>query len=285
MAFKMKGTPLHYGTSSHKSALKHNSDELTRAQKNNGADWKHDESNHDHEGSSIWDKSKTEDTDTGTKTTQSGRKLGTTGETKCTTKGYKWNPTTKKCEKIEKDTPVPKSQQACSDEYIKANGPDACRKYKEHLKKTQETKNSSTDDEPLSRESTTTNDIEKGCVKTECKPDTEVYAYTWNQEQCKCIRTKKDPNQDCIDREEKIKKCKGKNRRWSSSECKCIFTGTGLKRGARKVVGGIKKVGRGVKKVGKALGRLFSKACPSCDCAAYADSGSETKMPEGHTSC
>ena len=227
MAFKMKGSPLHYGTSSHKSALKHNEAELKRAQSNRGADWKHDESDHDHEGSSIWDKSKTEDTATGTKTSQKGRKLGE-DSTECE-KGFHKN----------------KDGQCIKDEATGESDFD--------FKKTCYEKD--------------------GVTRVRNNPKCKWADETEGKE----VDTSTEDEKKCRDADKKEKACIGAKRHWSPATCQCERRrGGGGRR--KKADGPVRKVVRGLK-------RLFSRACKTCDCGAYADAGSEAKMPEGHTAC
>ena len=275
MAFKMKGSPLHYGTSSHKSALKHNEAELKRAQSNRGADWKHDESDHDHEGSSIWDKSKTEDTATGTKTSQKGRKLGE-DSTECE-KGFHKN----KDGQCIKDEATGESdfdfKKTCyeKDGVTRVRNNPKCKWADETEGKEVDT---STEDEPLSREST--DDKKKDeCVKPP-KPEggskSTTHNWVWNEEKCKW-KQEYEREKKCRDAEERERKCIGKKRHWSPVTCQCERrSGGGGRR--KKADGPVRKVVRGLK-------RLFSRACKTCDCGAYADAGSEAKMPEGHTAC
>jgi len=277
MAFKMKGTPLHYGTSSYKSALKHNEAELKRAQSNRGADWKHNESDHEHKGKEIFDPAVTEKTKTGTKTTQNVRSLGA-DSTECE-KGFHKN----KDGKCIKDDPTGKSnfdfKKTCHDADGNRLRTDPRCKWADETEGKEVDK--STPDSKRVIKSETTEDKKKECVKPP-KPEDNNRSVTrnwvWNEEDCKW-KQEYEKEKKCRDADKKEKACIGNKRTWSAAACKCVSRRGG---GGGKKGGGVGKV---LNAVGGAIKKLFSKACSNCACDAYADAGSGTKMPEGHTSC
>jgi hypothetical protein len=277
MAFKMKGSPLHYGTSSHKSALKHNSDELAREKKNNGADWNHDESNHDHKDGEIYDpKVTTTNKDGSTKSTQDVRKTGL-DSTECE-KGFHKN----KDGKCIKDESTGESdfdfKKTCyeKDGVTRVRNNPKC-KWADETEGKEVDK--STDDSKRVITSETPAEKEKGCVKPP-KPEggsrSTTHNWVWNEEKCKW-KQEYEKEKKCRDADKKEKACIGAKRHWSAVTCKCVRRRGGGGTG-KKTDGPVRKAFRGLK-------RLFSRACKTCDCDAYADAGSEAKMPEGHTAC
>ena len=243
MAFKMKGFPMQKGTTVYKSALKHNAEQLQRAQERD-AKFKHDESTHDHpDDKEIWYKSKTvKKPGGGTETKQEGEVLGKTGKEGSKTCPAGFHMVDGKCIK---DEPTRKSDFDFKKECYDKNGKRVRNNPKCKWADETETDVVTTEgtkevpDKPLSRESSTPPETKKpptGCVEPEggC-PGKKSF---WDQELCKC-------------RKPKIGKLK------------------------RKPKG---KIGKTLQKAGKTIKRWF-KRNDACD-GAYSDASGNCLSPE-----